>query len=443
MILDPYQETGADYLAARHRAGLFDDMGVGKTAQAIGALDRVGARRVIVVAPAKAHKVGVWKNEFRKFETIKRKIIRAQNIADLGIWKAGKADALFLSYERATNWAKHLQDDVFDAIVFDESHRMKSGTAQRTRAMLSTDCDGKHGVARWANHAWFLSGTPMANDPSDLWTVLRFCGATTLTYRNFCNRYFIARAGAFSTRYKPREELAEELRGLIRSMSLRRTAADVGLNLPPLYYSSLSIDGDTTEVRALLAEYPGLDQTVLDAVQEGGLSFLDSQHIATLRRLVGEAKAPVYAELLAEELEDSPGKRVVGGLHTRAIDIVEETLRKAGVDVVKVTGKTGDRNDEQAVERFQNDPNCRVFLGQLQAAGEAITLHAADRLDIFEESWSPKDNAQFIKRIHRRGQEQTCFIRFISLSDSIDEKVSEVVIDKTKAITSLETSVSS
>lgn len=396
-------------------------MGAGKTAQVIGALDKIGAKRVLITGPAVAHTVGVWQGEFRKWGELPRRVIHGHDASDLGLWLRGRADVLLLSYEMATRWKKHLEGDLIEAFIADEAHRMKTWQAQRTRAALGQNCDGHEGFARWAQYAWFLTGTPMAKDPSDIWTLARFCGATPLTHRKFCDRYFRQHVGAYGVRYTPKEEMLEELGWLIASFSLRRLTKD----LPPLWITTQTLDGDTSEVRRLLAEYPGLEEAIIQAVAEGGLSFLNADHVATLRRLVGEAKAPLYARLLVDELKDHEGsKRVAMGWHTKAIDIVRQHLEHAGIGYVMVTGKVQTPNAEQV---FQTQPDKRVFLGQLASAGEALTLHAAADIDIFEPSWSPLHNAQGIKRIHRTGQEKACRARMIALANSIDERVLKVV----------------
>lgn len=430
----PYQEIGAAFLAGKERGALFDEMGVGKTAQAIAALDLVGAKRGIIVAPAKAHKMGVWAGEHRKFSATPRRLLKGRSLDDLNLFMRGRADVLMLSYEMMTNWKKHLIKDLYDFEIYDESHRLKNREAGRSRAALGVQADGRLGLGERAAHTWFLTGTPMANDPSDIFTHARFCQGTTLTHRQFCDRYFKSRSNGFATKYKPREEMVPELQQVIRSFSLRRSAKEAGLDLPPIWFTTLSLEGDTSDVRQLLKDYPGLDEAILRAVEEGGLSFLDAQHVATLRRLIGEAKAPSYAELLVEELEGSEAKRVFMCSHKRPLHLIIEHLRAAGIDAVYVDGSTSDRSDYESITRFQNDPKCRVFGGNIQAAGEAITLTAAADIDIVEMSWTPKDNAQAIKRIHRVSQTQTCRARFISLANSFDQVVSENVAEKSAAI---------
>ena len=276
--LFPYQAEGAGYLSARERAGLFDEMGVGKTAQAIGALDRVAAQRIIVVCPAAVREV--WAGEFKKFSTYRRRIIKGRTVSDLGVWLKGKADVLLLSYEMAAKWAPKIEGDLFDALVFDEAHYLKNPAAARTRAMLGTHCDGLKGMARWASRVWFLSGTPIPNDPVDIWPWMRFVGATTLTLTAFTNRYFKSSMGAFSARQTPRDDMVGELRHLIRQHSLRRTKDEAGLQIPPIWLTTQTVDGDTAEIRDLLRQWPGLEGAILEAIEQGGLSFIEAQHIA-------------------------------------------------------------------------------------------------------------------------------------------------------------------
>lgn len=432
LALLPYQHTGADFLAGKERGGLFDDMGVGKTAQAIGALDRCGAKRIIVVCPAAVREV--WRGEFKKFSTVPRRILKGRSVDDLGLFLRGRVDVLLLSYEMAVNWAPRLTGEFIDVLVLDESHYLKNGDVARTRALLGKECDGKGGLAAWALRTWWLSGTPIPNDPLDIWTFLRFCRATPLARQTFKNRYFRSRPRAFSSSQEPLEKMVPELRQAIKSCSLRRTKEQAGLQLPPIWLTTQTVDGDTAEIRALMADYPDLEDAILRAVEQGGLSFLDAQHIATLRRLVGEAKAPAFIELLLQELQNGLEKVVVFGLHRRALAIIRDGLDRAGIEAVQLDGSTSERDRAKAVSRFQQAGGPRVFLGNIKAAGTGITLTAASDLIMFESDWSPAGNAQAIMRVHRISQTKTVRARFISLARSIDVVVNETVARKTAAI---------
>lgn len=432
LALFPYQQEGAAFLAGRDRAGLFDEMGVGKTAQAIGALDRIDATRIVIVCPAAVREV--WVGEFRKFSSRPRRVLKGNSITDVSLWLKGRADVIVLSYERARLWQRHFEGDLFDALVLDEAHYLKTHDSQRTRALLGNKCDGAGGIGRWAAHVWFLTGTPMPNDPTDIWPFLHFCQATKLNLSPFTVRYFKSHTGAFSSRQTPRDEMVGELKQAIACCSLRRTKKEAGLQLPPIWLTTLALDGDRREILDLLRDWPGLEGAIMQAVEQGSLSFLDAQHIATLRRLVGEAKAPAYADLLAEELTNGKDKQVILGLHTRAAEMLMSALREKGFDGVSIQGSTSERARMDAVTRFQTDPACRWFYGQLKAAGTGITLTAGAAIDVFESSWAPADNAQGLMRVHRIGQTREVHARFISLSGSIDETVNDVVARKTAAI---------
>lgn len=441
MALDlfPYQEEGAGFLALRDRAALYDEMGIGKSAQAIRALDKVGARRIVIVCPAAVREV--WKGEFTKFARIQRRIIKGKDIQDLNTWLRGKADVLLLSYEMAVKWVKRLGGDVIDAIVFDESHYMKNEDSARTRALLGTKCDGVDGLAAWGARVWFLTGTPNPNDAADIWSMARFCQGTQLSKKVFCNRYYKAKVGSYSLSHSPRKEMLDELKQVIASFSIRRTKKDVGLQLPPIWLTTTTVDGDTAEIRSLLREHPGMEAAVIEAVEKGGLSFLDAQHIGTLRRLVGEAKAPAFADMLLEELRSGFEKVVVFGIHTRALDFIQGRLEGAEVASCRFDGGTNERDRAEAVRAFQSDPGCRVFIGNIRAAGTGLTLTAASDVVMFESDWSPAGNAQALMRVHRIGQERSVHARFISLANSIDEHVSAVVARKTAAIAQIHGSV--
>lgn len=432
----PHQETGARFLAAHPRAGLFDKPGVGKTAQAIQAADLCDARRGLVICPASAREV--WAQEFRKFAIRARTVVKGRDVQHLNAFLRGKIDVLILSYEMTVNWSSKLQSDLLDFVILDESHYAKSSTAQRTRAILGTHCDGANGIARWAANVWFLTGTPMSNSPEDAWPFLRFTKATPLSKKHFMDRYFTSRAGQFSTHYSLRPDMAPELRQALRAVSISRTAEQAGLTMPPIFLTTQSVEGDDREILALLRQHPGLDKAILEAVERGNLSFLDAQHIGTLRRLTGEAKAPAYGERVADMLDDGLDKIVIMGIHREALAIVRAKLAKRGFGSVLLDGQTPEAQRGDVVREFQENPKCRAFIGNMRAAGVAVTVTAAALIDLFEMSWDPATNYQALKRIHRIGQTRTCRGRFISLANSIDQHVTETVARKTADIARVE-----
>lgn len=434
-----YQNDGGHYLATKDRAGLHDEMGVGKTATVWNAVDRAGMERGVIVCPAFLREN--WIGEYHKFVETPRRLIKGMNIHDFEAWKKGKFHILVTSYEQATKWGPRIRamGEPLDFIAMDEAHFLKNGGAARTKAIQGLNLDGLDGMCEWAQHVWHVTGTPMANDPIDIYAFLRLCFATTLSKDAFAKRYFYVHKTAFGARMEPRPEMVPELQALIANNSIRRMKADVGIQLPPIFLTSVLVDGDTDQIRQLLREYPGIERAIMSAVEQGGLSFLDAQHVATLRRLIGEAKAIPYGYMLHEELTSgATDKRVVYGIHIDALENLRDFLWKNNIYAVLVNGRTPEKERIAAVKAFQNDPRCQVFIGNIRAAGTGITLTAACEIDMLESDWSPAGNAQAIMRIHRIGQSRTVRGRFITLAKSFDEIVNRIVAQKTGAIAQIE-----
>ncbi len=154
--------------------------------------------------------------------------------------------------------------------------------------------------------------------------------------------------------------------------------------------------------------------------------------------MVGVAKAPAAAALFAEEFGSGVDKMVIFGIHTEPLKLLHRELNARGYKAVILTGDTPEAQRMEAVKAFQEDPEVRAFIGNIKAGGTGITLTAAAELTLFESSWAPADNAQAIKRIHRINQVRTCRARFLSLANSIDEVVTDVVARKTAAIAMIE-----
>jgi len=175
-----YQKTGAAFLASRRRAGLFDQMRVGKSAQAVRRSRYAAAQaRYHHLSGRSARSVA---RRVRQFGIMRRSIVKGVTIHDFVSWMRGTFDVLVTSFEQATKWASKIREmgEILDFVVVDEGHYLKNYEAQRTKAILgdfSKRLDEEHvaGVVDFARYAWILTGTPMANDPVDIYTFLRFC----------------------------------------------------------------------------------------------------------------------------------------------------------------------------------------------------------------------------------------------------------------------------
>lgn len=439
LALFEYQEYGAEWISRRERCGLFDEMRIGKTATIVRAIDLRRAKRGVIVCPARLREH--WRGEISKFSHFKRNVVKGRTIHDFIAWSRGVFDVMVTSYEMATKWAPrfHEHAELLDFLVLDESHFVKNSESGRCRALLGPKCDGLGGIAQWAVQTWFVTGTLMDNDPGDVYPFLAFCRAIDgMSEERFAQRFFRARPTAYGVRNTPRPDRAEALKEIIGHNSIRRTEKDIGRQLPPMVVTTQLVDGDDEAVRAMLAQHPDLDRHILAAVNDGGLSFLDHAHSATLRRLLAEAKAVPYAHMLVDEMKQTDRKTIVFGISRQALITVHEVLRDAGLEVGLIIGGVKETAYETYKRRLEEDQNFRGIVCNMDAAGVGVDFADACLLDVLESWWAPGKNAQAIKRIRGPRQKHNQFVRFITLAGSLDETVNRIVAEKTAAIAMVE-----
>lgn len=392
--LYPFQRKGVRFLTENRRAYLADQMGLGKTVQAITAARRENVKRPCIICPASA--VPNWE---REWET----------------WMGPEIPQV-LSYAMLV---RHGADVDPDLVVLDEAHYAKSPSAKRTRAALK--------LARQAvldgGRTWLLSGTPMPNHPGELWPAVRALWPEIAkkhdchTYQQWLRRWCKLRPTQWG--WKPYAvKDGAVLREDLERIMLRRTLDEVGLELPPLRVE-LSRLPKTKAAEKKLAEYEDMEAN-------------EEAYVSTLRRLLGIAKVKPVANQIIRELDDGAYQQIVVlYYHTEVGKRFNERLQAAGYSVAGFDGSTGGAARQSAIDAFQ-EGEARVFCAQQTAAGIAINLTAANEIVLVEPSWTPDDNDQAIHRIHRIGQDNPCRARIFCLSGTLDEAVMGVIRRKMK-----------
>jgi SWI/SNF-related matrix-associated actin-dependent regulator 1 of chromatin subfamily A len=416
-VLYPYQQTGAAFLAGRQRGLLADDMGLGKTIQAIAACDEVLAVSVMVVCPASVREN--WKREFEKFS-----------------WTG--IEPYVVSY----NSLYQGEGGDCDVLILDEAHYLKSKDSKRTKLAFGEKCDGVGGLIERAKRVILLTGTPMPNHPAELWPMLRACAPETIlgktgkpdSYWQFVSRYCKTRDNGFGLQIVGGKNL-DKLKAKLEPFMLRRLKEEVMPDLPPITFSELFVEG---KIDANLSQVNGHIEMIRHVLEEEGVEALAriAPHVATLRRLTGLAKLAPVVEWVKDWLDSGGGKIVIFAHHRDVIFGLFNAFNRSH-EFAYLTGDVAAHKRQEAVDRFQNDPKCRIFLGQIQAAGTGITLTAASDVLFVESSWVPAENSQAAMRIHRIGQKNACLIRFATLAGSIDEQIQKAVARKTADITAL------
>lgn len=423
----PYQIDGAAFLASRKRALLADDMGLGKSAQAILAAKEVNAFMVVVVCPASV--VQNWHREIERFwpELAKR---RTYNVVSY--------DYMTRNVEN-TDWFGSNPDSV---LILDEAHYLKTRDAKRTKAIFGPKCDGAGGLVERARYVFLLTGTPAPNHAAELWPMLRavmpesIATATgrPMAYWTFVSRYCRTTDNGFGLKIVGGKNL-DKLKAALAPHMMRRKKEEVLKDLPPIRFDTLAVEGKLTLPQDCADEV----RLVYETVEKKGIDGLReiAPHVAKLRRLTGLAKVQSCVDWIKDWLEAGGKKLVVFAHHRDVIDGIFFGLREAKVLALKLDGSMGQTWRQQVIDNFQEPDGASVFIGQIQAAGTGITLTAASDALFVESSWVPAENEQAAMRIHRIGQKNACLVRFAALAGSIDEDIQRAVMRKTADIAKL------
>lgn len=450
----PYQLEGARWLAKTPQALLADEPGLGKSCQTVVAADRLGLSSILVVCPA-AVRVN-WSREFERFSPMDHEV----TVLMTGRDRVPASGAVVCSYDLVTNEKirAQLKARTWDVLVIDEAHYLKSRSAMRTKAIYGHGSRSPGLIAR-ADRVWRLTGTPMPNDASELYTHLKSAGIVTEQYWDFVYRFCTGFDSDYGFRITGHKNPAE-LKALLAPIMKRRKKEDVLMDLPPIQYQEVTVERTAVDVEAIFAErLHGRGRELFnkelqsaDAALRAALAEIRSEglgnkvvedrlkviegmatNLVTLRRYIGVAKVPKVCEILADELDnDSTRKIVVFGVHKDVIEGCRVALEKYGP--VTLYGATPAEKRQAHIDRFMKDPKCRVFIGNVQAAGTGITLTSAHEVAFVEASWVPADNAQAAMRCHRIGQTKPVRVRFFSCAGSVDEQVQQTLMRKAREI---------
>lgn len=451
----PYQIEGAHWLAPKAQALLADDMGLGKSCQAIVAADLANARTILVICPA-AVRVN-WEREFTRFSPLDRVSIVLAELADRF---SPDDQVVIVSFEWATANAHLLKARAWDVLVIDEAHYLKERSAKRTKAIYGRGSKFP-GVVGSAKRVWRLTGTPAPNNASELYTHLKSAGIVADQFWDFTFRYCTGFDSNYGFKISGHKN-TEELKALMAPILLRRKKEDVLKELPPIRFQEVTVERSKVELDPNFYEaiqgqkitveqfYDRLkvhDQTLRNALESVSrshnpcadrLSILEglAQNMVTLRRFIAMAKLPRCLDIIEEDLASGAIQKIVlFGIHQCVIEGARARLAKYGA--VTLYGKTPPEKRQMNIDKFMNNPQCRVFVGNINAAGVGITLTSACEVAFLEQSWVPADNQQAVMRCHRIGQKNPVRVRVFSLHQSIDEQIQQTLMRKAKELTKL------
>lgn len=424
--LFPYQRAGVAFVLEHERVVLADDMGLGKSCQAICALATARADRILIVCPA-ALKLN-WVREILLWtgcDPDDIALLDGRVPAPLGgeRWTVVNYDILHDAGGRQTGWAATLAFGGFDAVVFDECHVLKGGdTTQRGRAISGML---RHMAPRWR---LMLTGTPIINQPSDLYPLLKLLGVEQEVggWNWYAQRFCAARMGAFGLDFRGATNL-DELNLLLRSagIMLRRRKVDVLTDLPERSWAIVPVPMSPADVRAYDRVLREGEQGMQDGDPGAVLRMING-----LRQITGRAKSNAARGWIDQFLSGGE-KLIVFGWHTELLSRIA-----AVYGAPTIMGGDSRLAVEQGKRRFQTDPECRVIVCNIAAGGVGHTLTAASNVVFLESAWTGAMMDQALDRAHRIGQTASSVTGWILTAQrpdghpTIDDAMAEVVAEK-------------
>jgi superfamily II DNA or RNA helicase len=417
-----YQKEGVkwiNYLYENNFGGcLADDMGLGKTLQTITMLTRVYPKTKepsLIIMPRSL--LFNWQDELKKFApqlTHYTYYGQQRNLTE-----AMQQQLILTTYALVRNDIEQFREQQFHYIILDESQNIKNLTAQTTQAVFLLN--GKHRLA--------LSGTPIENNLTELYSLYRFLNPAMLGTLDDFNRQY-----AGPIQHSADKEATESLRRKIFPFMLRRLKKDVLTELPDRTEQTLYVEMEADHQRFYEERRRYYQETIQTSIKTQGLDksqMMMFQALSELRRIASVpeslsdgAIASPKIPLLCEQVEEAVagGHKVVIFFNFIAgIELVGERLTELGIDYATMTGSTHDRR--AVIERFQQDAGCRALLMTLKTGGVGLNLTVADTVYIFEPWWNKAAEEQAINRLHRIGQKAKVLSFALITRDTIEEKI--------------------
>ncbi len=438
--LRPYQKNGVDWLWYLYQNGLSgllcDDMGVGKTHQAMALMDGVrtfmkkeGKKSLfLVVCPTSL--IYHWEDKLKRFLPdfrIKSYVGMQRSLAQF----PEEYDLLLVSYGIFRNETKEICKYHYDAAFFDELQIAKNHVSQIHTALLQIDASLKVG----------LTGTPIENHLRELKALFDLVLPGYMPHDQEYREFFMRPIERGDT--PKRKEL---LSRFVRPFILRRRKKDVLPDLPEkteeLSYTELAPEQRnlyrsvaSRDILPLIRQLKEEDAPIPYMHIFAVLSALKQicNHPAAYLKDVSNfesyesGKWDTFIELIEEAME-SEQKVVVFSQFLAMLDIIELFLKKNGIGYAQIRGQTKNRGDE--VARFHNDPNCKIFLGSLQAAGLGIDLTPASIVIHYDRWWNAARENQATDRVHRIGQQKGVQVFKLITKGSIEERIDELITKK-------------
>ena len=436
--LRPYQKEGVYWMRFLERSGmnglLADEMGLGKTLQTLTwlSLERIRkeaqGKPAIVVCPTSL--VQNWNHEAGKFVPhLKRLVINGPNRERL-FAEIGNSDLIITSYALIRRDLERYEPWSFSAIVLDEAQHIKNRSTQNAKAVKRLRAENK----------LVLTGTPIENSVSDIWSIMDFLMPDYLgTHDEFKVNYEDPLA---DPECGSAAAVHDKLHRKLHPFLLRRVKKDVAKDLPDKIVQ-IQYCGMTADQKRCYDELLGECRSkIKNIVREKGFDASRFEILALLMRMrqtcchlhLIKDRKKIPGEAPSEKLEaffEIVGNAIEGGHRilvfsqfVSMLHIIRAELEERGIKYCYLDGQTENRLEQ--CQTFNLDSSIPIFLISLKAGGTGLNLTGADVVIHFDPWWNPAVEDQATDRAHRIGQKRTVYSIKLITADSIEERVLEM-----------------
>ena len=441
-----YQKTGFRWLKVLDNYSfggiLADDMGLGKTIQILSVLidylentEDKEKRASIVISPSSL--TLNWENEIKKFTNkVKTLVIRGNiNERKRKIENIENYDLVITSYDllkRDVDLYKK-KDYKFRFAIADEAQYLKNSNTQNAKAIKELK----------ANTRYALTGTPIENSLSELWSIFDYIMPGYLfTYRKFKNLFEIPISRDNN------ENAMKKLRMLIEPFVLRRTKKEVLTELPEKTVTILSNEMEEEQEKIYLSYLADAKEEVANELQisDNGQSRIKILALLTRLRQIcchpslfidgykgGSSKLEQCMEIV-EDATNSGHKILLFSGYTSMFEILEKELKERNIKYFKLTGSTKIDERIELVDEFNENKDIKVFLISLKAGGTGLNLTGADMVIHYDPWWNASAENQATDRAYRIGQKNNVQVYKLITKNTIEEKIYELQQKKSELI---------
>ncbi len=437
-VLRPYQTAGYQWLNYLNEVGwggiLADDMGLGKTVQALTMLQHYKAQegnlKAIVICPTTL--IYNWENEIKKFTPDLTWRIHHGSMRTRDIVELQKANVIITTYGTLRSDIQTLIKIVYDYVVLDESQAIKNPASKVTKAACLL----------LAKNRLCMSGTPLQNNTFDIFAQMNFLNPGLLGSMDFFRNEFANPIDKFGE-----QEQKDHLRKLLYPFILRRTKEQVAKDLPEKTETILFCEMEKEQRKIYDSYRNSYRDKILGVIDQQGIDksqLTILQGLMKLRQICDspailneEEKYPNHSiklDELTREIFENIGehKALVFSQFLGMLGLIREKLKEQGIPYEYFDGSTSITDRQKAIDNFQNNDECRVFLISLKAGGVGLNLTAADYVYIVDPWWNPAVEQQAIDRTHRIGQTKNIFAYRMICIDTIEDKIMQLQERKRK-----------